>query len=539
VTGRGAVWRSVIGAAAVGGFACAPAPGPDPAVAELSARRAAVEPLRHQLHALERELVLGQLQAARATGDPAALREVVGVAVQLGLVEAPPPSPPAVDARVEGVTRAQGVAVLDGVRAEYVDPIEEGAWGGAAAEALGVAAGGSPEAAIDAAIAAGRASDEAVVVGVEAALASLDAHTRPVWPSQLGRWSQRHAGVQVGVGVTLHEPTRGMVEVRTLAPAGPAWSAGVRQGDQVLAIDGAEVAGLDDARRGLAGPEGEEVLLRLGRGGDTLEVSLVRAAVPEETARGWRRRPDHRFDPEVAESVAYLRVTAVRPDTDDQLLALAGDAAWEGVILDLRGNAGGDVQASVHLVDAWLDEGVVAQMVGRAAPRPPPPEAGVLAWNETRPGGPFVGVPTVVLVDRQTASAAEIVAGALQQLAGAHVVGEPTHGKGSSQALRADADLGVAWQVTNLAWALPDGRVLAHGQGVQPDDVWTMSPAERWQLRRLALQREHPVVHADGSEMRWSGPAVRPELPALPFDPLIVEALLWLRQERARSTAAR
>ena len=495
----------------------------DPVVAQ----RASVEPLRAQLHALERELVKGQLEAARAGDDPVAVAQAEQVARALGLIPEPPPALAPLDGRQQGVGLAHGKAVLDGVRAEYVTPIEEAGWATAARDVLGEA-GDSPEAVITAAVAAGRPADEAVVMGVEAALGALDGHTRAVWPAQVAAWTRHHAGVQVGIGLDLHEPTPGRVAVKTPWPGGSAYAAGVHQGDRLVAVDGQPVTTLDEAQVAIAGEVGGTAALDLLRGEQPLTLSVPRAETPQATVRGWARRDDHGYDLAVAPGVAYLRVLAVRPDTDDQLLALVGDTRWEGVVVDLRGNGGGDVQAAVHLVDAWIDEGEVAHMVGRRAPRPDPPEEGMLAWNQTRPGGPFVGVPTVVLVDRDTASAAEIVAGALQQLAGAFVIGETTHGKGSSQALRADAEVGVAWQVTNLSWALPDGRVLAPGSGVVPDVKMQTSPAETWQLRRLAAQREHPLRHADGSSMAWRGPSVRAELPALAGDAFVLEALVAL-----------
>ncbi len=494
-------------------LACAPAPEPDP----LDVAWGVLQAQRPHLHASEAALGL--------TPDE------------------PEPAVPVVaplDGREAGVRRAHGQVVLDGVRREYFASIDEAAWSAAAAEALGVGTGARPEAVLDAAMAAGRPEAEVVVWGVEAALASLDPYTRPVWPAQVAGWEQHHEGVVVGIGADLDVLVDGEVNVLSVWPAGPAFAAGLHQGDALVTVDGVEVAGLDDAQARVAGEAGSEVLLEVRREGEDAvrRLAVVRQPVPVETVMGWVRRPGlegaHGYDlalPQLPGAV-YLRVAAFRPDTDEALLALVDghDGSVEGVVLDLRGNAGGDVQAAVNLVDAWLDEGTVATMSGRAAPLPEPPEPGVLAWNQAAPGGPFVGVPTVVLVDQGTASAAEIAAGALQQLAGAHVIGAPTLGKGASQALRGDAAAGVAWQVTNLVWALPSGQVLTRGQGIVPDEALVPSLAERWQVRHQARVRSHPTVHADGSPQTWRGPTGRPELPTLAGDPGVVAALRWLRE---------
>jgi carboxyl-terminal processing protease len=455
-------------------------------------------------------------------------------ALEASLVPPEEPTEPSDEglSRSEGVTRAHGQAVLDGVRAEYRAPIDEKAWAAAASEALGVEAAERPEEAIQRAIDGGRPEPVAVVIGVEAALAELDPYTRAIWPAELAGWEQHHAGVVVGVGLEVDELVAGQVHVTTVWPQGPAFEAGVRQGERLVAVDDQPVTDLRQARAVLAGAPDTPARLGLVSGETERSVAVPRREVAVPTVTGWNRRDDHGYDLELpwGEGLVYVRLSAFRSDTDEALLGLleSHGRVPRGIVLDLRGNGGGDVQAAVNVVDAWLDEGTVATMEGLRAPRPEPPEPGVLAWNQAAPGGPAVGVPTVVLVDQGTASAAEIVAGALQQLAGAHVIGAPTLGKGSSQALRGDASLGVGWQVTNLAWALPSGQVLVHGQGVQPDERLVPSLGERWQVRHMAQVREHPTVHADGSEQVWLGSSVRPELPVLAADPGVVAAARWL-----------
>src|SRR5690606_22779569 len=146
---------------------------------------------------------------------------------------------------------------------------------------------------------------------------------------------------------------------------------------------------------------------------------------------------------------AYARILAFRPHTDeafDRLLEPWLDEI-SGLVLDLRSCPGGDLDAAAQIADRFVDDGLVVQLEGRAPP-PPPPE-GVVAWNQAVPGHALEDVDVVVLVDAQTASSAEVVAGALQDLADAVVIGAPTVGKGSSQALHPIPELSMAVQVTN------------------------------------------------------------------------------------------
>jgi carboxyl-terminal processing protease len=503
-------------------LACAdPRPDGDP----WAAQRAVAAAQRPLLRAAEGELVLASLQAARRAGDDAAEARALALAVDGGWLEQPVAGHSArpLDGREVGVTLAHGRAVLDGFRAELWREVDEVAWATATAAALGVAAGASPEGAISAAIDAGRAESEVVVVGVEAAIAAVDPAGRVVWPAEVAAWEQHHAGFSVGVGLEVYAPAPGVVAVASVDPLGPAWAAGVHVDDTIAAIDGAPPGSVEEAEVALAGPEGTTAAVTVGRGDETLNLDLVRAAVPEVSVRGERRRDDQGFDPRWFDDVAWVHITGFRPDTDEELAAMVGSGPWSSVVLDLRGNGGGDVQAALNVVDAWLDEGILAGMSGRRAPLPEAPTDGAAAWNEAVPGGPFVGAKTLVLVDQETASAAEIVAGALQELAGATVIGAPTFGKGSSQGLRADPS-GVAWQVTNMVWTLPSGRPLTPGQGIAPDLLSPPTAAERWQVARLTARREAPTRHEDGSVARWVGPDVSASLPTLIDDLVRLEA---------------
>ncbi len=501
---------------------------------ELDEAIAALDVEISELQAEEIRRVQAQLDAASTTGIY--LPETLVVADRIGLDVPPVPAwqVAALDGRQVGVSMEHGRAVLEGVREEYRVDVDEERWGGAAAEALGVEAYDTPEAAIQQAVAAGMDEAQAVVWGVEAALHGLDPYSRPVWPAHVQAWSEHHAGVSVGAGVELEQRGDGAILVTGLHRESLAWVSGLHVGDHVIAVNAAPVATVAEGLSALAGePQAtHQVTVRRSDGEHVFEV--MSQPLGRTTAYGWRsmesgdvRSSANQRDIDIIEpGISYVRIASFVSGTDEEVDSVIGrgELCCAAAVLDLRGNPGGDVQAALNVADQWIEGGVLVEMAGRKAPRIEPPGPGAAAWNEATPGGVFVDVCTVVLVDQDTASAAEILAGVLQQRAGATVLGSPTAGKAVSQALRADDALGVAWQVTNLAWALPDGTKLVAGEGVTPDLPYTPTPAESWQTARMAAIRQAPKQHPDGAPVPWLGPQVAEGFPELAHDPMVLRA---------------
>lgn len=404
----------------------------------------------------------------------------------------------------------------------------------------------SGEALVAVAVEAGVPESVAIAEWVEGALSAFDPWTSVAWPAELGAWEAHHSGVVVGVGVEL-EAVGDAVVVALPTPDGPAWRAGVHRGDQVLAVRGAGIdgrltaeAGVEALAGALRGEPGTDVTLELARAGERLERVIARAPVRRQTVHGWTRSADNAEVLAIAEhpELAYVRIEAFRDYTDEELRGWveAQPAVPAGVVLDLRGNPGGDVQAAANVADLFVGEGIVATLEGPAAP--PPPAEGELGWNALVPGDPWEAVPVVVLVDRETASAGEILAGALAARDGVTLVGERSFGKGYSQGLQLVEEHGFALQLTNAAWHLPDGTGIQRipGEtpgGVAPDRELVASAAESWQnqARRRAL--EFPRSHADGSPMLPPDHGSAAELPTLSADPAIEAALRLLGQEQA------
>lgn len=408
------------------------------------------------------------------------------------------------------------------------------------------------------ATAAGLPADVLLAEWTDAALSALDPWTRVIWPEQVQAWTDHNLGVVVGVGLDLRLAADGGVEVVRPVLDAPAWRAPIYQGDRLVGVrEGGRsliLADVDAGRRleaaeaALAGVEGStvELDLVLPKGG-TRTVRLVRAAVPVETVQGWQRNDDNSWSPWLSEAdgLAYLRVSQFRPRTEEDFDALLDDGlgAARGLVIDLRGNAGGDVNAAVQIADRFVADGLLAGLDGRVAPKV---DATVdaatgqplVAWNAAVPGHGAEGLPVVVLVDADTASAAEVLAGALQERAGAVVVGQATWGKGHAQALREDPDGAFAVQFTNLVWTLPGGRRLSHeaGGGITPTiAVPTATPGEVFQTERLRGARVATRTHHDGVPMLPLITSPRADLPPLDADPAIAVAELALRAVLASS----
>lgn len=276
-------------------------------------------------------------------------------------------------------------------------------------------------------------------------------------PGSYGALRSLLDGHYSGLGVWLRRDgatANRQVVVANLVPGSPAAAAGLQVGDVILEVDGQSVSqlGVAEVVAALRGPAGTWVHLVVRRGSSVLSVALQRSVVPaadvtaDLLAPGVLRIRVADFSVGVAADVA-------------QLLATARQRGLTGVVLDLRGNPGGLLSEGVALAGDFLSGGPVVTLYGRSIPTQ------VL----DAPLGGDLSTPLVVLVDGGTASAAEVVAGALQDRGRAVLVGSRTFGKGSVQEPIQLSD-GSAIEVTVAHYRTPDGQNL-EGVGLQPDIV--------------------------------------------------------------------
>jgi len=316
---------------------------------------------------------------------------------------------------------------------------------------------------------------------VRGMLRGLDRHSRYLDQDAFASLQADADGRFGGIGVEL-ALTGGYFTVAATLDDSPATQAGLLPGDRITAIDGASLQGkrLKWVARSLRGPPGTEVRLRVRRGGKRFGLALTRALIAVPSVR-WRW---------LEADSAYIRIERFNKRTGGEfqgaLATLAAVRPIAGLVLDVRGNTGGVLPASVDVAGALLDGGVVATMRSR----PPNP-------NQTYrapPGDALGDAPIVLLIDGQAASASEIVAGALQDHGRAMLLGETSFGKGTVQSLvPLSGAQGI--KLTTGHYFTPSGGSI-HDAGIRPDVEADPTDTEALLAQALALLKDPLAIKA-------------------------------------------
>lgn len=286
---------------------------------------------------------------------------------------------------------------------------------------------------------------------VSATLSLLnDRWTTYLSPAAFRLARRAYAGGYGGIGVTVLPASGGLVVRRTMS--GPAKIAGVLPGDTILAVDGVSTAALsfDDAMGRILGRPGSSVTLRIRRDDRTLRFRLVR-----------QQFELHQVHARLVGSIGVIDLDGFARGSAAAATKAAHDLTRRGavaLVLDLRGNPGGDFTQAVGVASAFLRRG--ASIVSLAGAHRP------LRIVYARGGG-MLTVPLAVLVDRGSASASEVVAGALKDHGRATIVGEPTFGKSLVQEI-VQLSTGGALKLTVARYLTPAGVDISRG-GVRPD----------------------------------------------------------------------
>lgn len=300
------------------------------------------------------------------------------------------------------------------------------------------------------------AGEEITYAALRGIIAALnDPHTGFLNPQQAERARSDMEGQFEGIGARVSEAEGGGVEIKYLFADQPAQKAGLRVGDVIIAVDGKDVTKmlLDDAISLIRGPRNTTVVLTIRRGEEPArEIAIVRARIEIPVVER-KTLADGK--------IAYIALgefSSIAP----QRLAEALDAALaekpQGLILDLRGNPGGLLDAAVRIGSFFVPEGNILIERFKDAPEKVYPRVGRYRLGDT---------PLVVLVDGGSASASEIVAGAIQDAGAGTLIGEKTFGKGSVQLPNTLSD-GSQLRVTIARWFTPKDREI-HGIGLTPD----------------------------------------------------------------------
>jgi carboxyl-terminal processing protease len=303
--------------------------------------------------------------------------------------------------------------------------------------------------------------DRLLLGAIKGMVAELDPHSEYFPPKEYGEFTSETTGKFGGVGIEVD----GRGEYLTvIAPieGGPAEAAGVKPGDEIVAIDGQDAKGLtlEKSVRLMRGDPGTKVVLTVRRPSESnkiIKIPLTRAEIRVHSVN-WEALPN---------GVAWLRIKQFQEKTHDELVDAIGKVKGKlggkiaGVVLDMRRNPGGLVNQSVEVADEFLDKGVIFSMRGQ--------NGKTLEESRASSGGALVNVPVAVLVDEASASAAELVAGALQDSKRAIVVGVQTFGKGSVQSIF-ELPGGAGLKLTTARYYTPSGRSI-QAQGIEPDIV--------------------------------------------------------------------
>jgi carboxyl-terminal processing protease len=295
---------------------------------------------------------------------------------------------------------------------------------------------------------------QAAVEGMLKALG--DPYSEYYQPTDFEHYEQVLTGSYTGVGVWVRRTSAGQLRIESVQNGSPAASAGLRDGDVVLAVAGLPVVGRSVATvvGDLRGQPGSRVSVQVERAGQTITADLTRSMISDDDVGASR----------IAPGVERLRIAAFTSGVGRWVQAKVRTAQahrLRGIVLDLRDDPGGLLTEAVQTASAFLSSGPVVSYVQRGhAPQ-------VLDVT----GGGNTAIPLVVLVDGGTASAAEIVAAALQDRGRAVIVGSQTFGKGSVQAPSRLAN-GSALELTVGHYLTPAGRSL-DGIGITPDVLVT------------------------------------------------------------------
>jgi carboxyl-terminal processing protease len=318
-------------------------------------------------------------------------------------------------------------------------------------------------------------------------LASLnDPYTRFLDPKQFKEMRIDTSGELMGVGIqlSLDKATKELVVVSPIEGT-PASRAGVLSKDVIVSIDGKSTEGMntEDAVKLIRGPEGSAVILGLRRGDELIDVPLTRARI-EINAVSYKlntTRDQHK--------VGYIRLKQFNANAAKEMreAAKALEAQdVDGYVLDLRGNPGGLLEASIDIARQWLNEGIIVSTRTREGIRD----------VRRATGSAITDKPLVVLIDQGSASASEILSGSLQDNGRAQLVGQKTFGKGLVQAVRGLSD-GSGLTVTIAKYLTPKGTDI-HKNGIEPDIKSEMSEQQLkgFTIEKLGTSQDSQYIDA-------------------------------------------
>jgi carboxyl-terminal processing protease len=301
-------------------------------------------------------------------------------------------------------------------------------------------------------------TEDLIHKAIQGMVQSLDPHSQLLPPEAFEELQIDTKGKFTGIGIriTMQE---GFVTVISPIEGTPAYKAGIQARDKIVKVDGEETKDLRDAVKKMRGPKGTKVTVTIIREGtpDPIDFELTRDVIPIRSVRSFLLSPNY----------GYIRISNFRDETSEDvekaLDKLEAEGDLKGLILDLRDNPGGLLNQSIQVSDLFIDNGKILSIKGRE-------KKNTKVFN-AKPNTSKRKYPMVVLINGGSASASEIVAGALQDHDRALILGTSSFGKGSVQTVESLRD-GYGLKYTIARYYTPSGRSI-QAQGIAPDIVVT------------------------------------------------------------------
>ena len=347
-------------------------------------------------------------------------------------------------------------------------------------------------------------------------LSSLDPHSAYLQDEDFVDLQENTSGKFGGVGIEISLED-GLILVVSPIDDTPAQRAGIQAGDLIVSINGEAVLGMTvtQAVDKMRGPLGTDVVLEIRRkqNQELLTFTVQRAEISVTSVRGKILTP----------AIGYVRLIQFQENTGKQLAKVIQEwrdaGALDGIVLDLRNNPGGVLDAAAEVVDVFIDNGLIVYTEGRT----PNSRMTYEATSHT----PAAGVPLVVLINEGSASASEIVAGALQDHQRAVIVGTQSFGKGSVQSILPITDTS-AIKMTTSRYYTPNGRSI-QAEGIQPDIVVEQSEVSSAQRRSFKEADLPGHLQNTGNNAAKNGQSQDPSAALLKEDFQLYEAYTLLR----------
>ena len=357
---------------------------------------------------------------------------------------------------------------------------------------------------------------------IQGMLKTLDPYSNYFAKEELAQFDRAIHGQFSGIGAEISQDLNGNFIITSPMEDSPALKAGIYAGDRILKVDNESVEdfSLKDLISRITGTPGSQVTLTVLHEGDKAptDITITRAVVQVHSIRGVEHKPDGSWDflIDSQHRIAYVRINnfmeTTAEDIDKALLPLIQDqdaGSLKGIILDLRFNPGGLLDAGIDVCERFLDSGVIVS-TGR------PDSAKRTTVREATKEHTYPRIPLVVLINEYSASASEIVAGALKDHRRAVLIGTRTFGKGSVQSLLTLDNGNAALKLTTAYYYLPSGQNITRKKnattwGVEPDPTFNIPLTEEENRQVLSDRRKSEVIRrAPTTAPAADKPATRP-----------------------------